>query len=1601
MADPHHHYPLVPPGVGVVVAAAAVDTAHGGMANHTATSQQAAGTGSHPFGTHYSYGIQDFRNQYLINSDIPAAGSALGRIAAGLSADGTNSERMHLTIGLALAIASVIIFAAYVSRNKIRSVLPGFLRPFAQEEHDAAVKPKRWSFWTLILALDAFAGLALAVAPLALLSRRRHRHDYNRHLLDPAGEEELLTVMLDVVPWIAAALVTAVDRPVSTPRMLLLQYFLMVSADASLLSSHFLLGMTTSPPAGGGIVPLDPFRASRLGLAILAVMAIASMPLRHPSRDSRLIGSPSTPPSNTLRSPEDNLTLFQFWTMSWVRPLAAICPVREMVVEDVWQLPAEFQHAQLYLAYRDLRGGLVRRLARANGLDLAAAMALANADALAAVLAVTLGGRLYRSLDAGDHARAVFWALVVFCLDALRQVAKTSGAWFSRKAYERCRGEVFIDVFGKLLTRAVPGSDATEKGPETPDAEVDDDDDASRGRQLGQRRCRRWYHVFRSKCLRSNSNSIRNDSSSDSYRSLPSQEDVSQPAEAATVASAPASNAKVINLVRGDTYEISQRFWELPRLSALPPKIVFIICSLVGIMGPAAYLGIALLAAFVALNSLLVRRLLALERSRTAHSDKRAQAVAHFVEASRPLKLYGWTASWTARIMGFRALEMRKRLHMSYITALISTSNVLGGASYPLASICLFVVYYRGAGLPNEVIWPSLQLFAQLEASVKEAFDICSATFKAAIPVERVNKYMAEPDRDGGDRQSWGADAGHVAFKNASFAWPSTGRTVLDDVTLTLGPGLTVIRGKVGAGKSSLLLAALNEMELRGGALSRHDEPISYAQQLPWLQNKSIIENIIFDAQYEHNRYNQVIDICALAPDLARMQEGDGTRLEEGGIGLSGGQKARVALARALYARTAIVLLDDPLAALDHDTASSIVRKMCRGGETVDGRTIVMVTHRDDLVLRVADKVIDVDQGRARVLSREEVEEELKHPHHTPAGHDMTSDDDNEDAADENGAREGVGADEQGCSDAPETVTETGSIPFSVYAKYVKAGGLHLWILLATFYVASRWCDISRARLLEAWGHDTADDGGRGFWNLPDSQRHPSPWLCVLAALSGAQVLTHGTAQFLLAHICVNAAQGLFRQAVDMVGRATFRYHDATPTGQLKNRLIADMGMVDGGILAPLESFVYNLIVLSLSLAAMTTHKPVLLVVLAGVALAFVRCFRIYVPASRSLRRMEMRYLTPIISNIGVMQDGLVTIRALRVESRFQDRHLAAVDDFQKQDHFFWSMSHWLDVRLGLASALARLVLVLLMVWDRTAASIVGFVLTQTGTAMTSVQQLCDKYAQLQLDAVSLERVDQLNRIPEEHPGDEEPPADWPRPDDAVTFEGVCFRYDEGLPDVLRDMSFVIPGGSTCAVLGRTGSGKSTIANVLLATQELSSGSVRVGAVDISRVSRQALRSRITMIQQEPTLFPGSLRENMDPESRFSDEACLAAIRRVLGPGWSLDTRVDAGGRNFSQGQRQLVSIGRAVLRRSGLVIMDEATASVDRATAAVLQRILKEDLGGCTVVTIAHRLEAVEGADWCLRLEDGKVVECGPASGLGRREDVVTVEDGEDDEDD
>lgn len=969
---------------------------------------------------------------------ISMGGIELGKVTPPSRTD------LHLLIVLA-ALSIAAVFLDILLRVEAKSYLiPRWLRPFAAEDADDSVAEilrrregeasfsspppkssrKRWNAWTLCLGLIAVAGLVLSIVPLALAPRRW-----------------LAWGVLEVIPWCCAVLMTAIDQPIKAHRILMFLYFIIVLTAAGMYSAHFLDHTLRS---------IDPFRVSRIVLCIVAMAIIAGkMPIRDPAWGVGDIGGGRQPPSYYLRSPEDNLTLFQFWTVIWVNPLAHLSRVRELTVEDVWQLPLDYQHNRLYLAFRDVKGRLIPRLLEANGLDLCISAFLSVVEKVAEVSSIRLTSRLYKALDAAnsDVSEAVFWCIIMLCVDVLRQVAKTTADWYSRKSYERSRGETFIALFSKLLTRAVPGSDVMEKGPPEEDDEEEEDDPLSGVKRSKKGMSRRLWDRFRQ----------RNKTRKTKAATAPLLGDER---DAKTAQGQPASNAKIVNLVRGDTYEISQRFWDFANLVAQPIKVVVTMYYLIDIMGWPSFVGVGLMMVIMIINSLLMKQHLKLERARTAHSDKRAQAVAHFVEASRPLKLNGWTASWSARIMRFRDLEMLKRLQIFYVTAAIGTVSVIGGASYPLASICLYTLVL-GRGLPNKVIWPSLQLFQQLETGVNEAFNLISAYWRATIPVERVNKYMDEPDRDD---DSTDRNARLITFEHASFSWPSTSKLILEDLNFSFPTGLTIIRGHVGAGKSSLLLAALNEMKMHRGNLTRPDEPVGYTQQMPWLQNRTIRENIVFHQPFNPTRYSQVLYACALTPDIANFREGDQWKLEEGGVGLSGGQKARVALARAVYSPCRILLLDDPLAALDHDTASTIVQRFL-GGPLARNRTIVMVTHRDDLVLRIADQVIDIMDGEAHIVSPERIQQELEHPYHGTSHHSSASSDsgrDDTEHSDEEREQEG-----RAVKDQPEEAAETGSVSLSIYTKYMKAGGWHLWVSLVVFYGLSRWSNVFRASLLE------------------------------------------------------------------------------------------------------------------------------------------------------------------------------------------------------------------------------------------------------------------------------------------------------------------------------------------------------------------------------------------------------------------------------------------------------------------------------------------------------------------------------------------------------
>ncbi|SPQ20180.1 c6d9460a-e53b-4a5c-bb43-5da2a39b19ec [Thermothielavioides terrestris] len=930
-----------------------------------------------------------------------------------------------------------------------------------------------------------------------------------------------------------------------------------------------------------------------------------------------------------------------------------------------------------------------------------------------------------------------------------------------------------------------------------------------------------------------------------------------------------------------------------------------------------------------------------------------------------------------------------------------------------------------------------------VQNSLRELPDLVTVVLNARVAMARIERFMLEPEKEdlegdllgGGGRGEEVGPPGEleIAVTDASFAWPGSAKNVLRDVSIVCRPGLTVVCGKVGIGKTALLQAILGELDQHGGERSVPREMVGYCAQTPWLESMSIRENILFSAPYDKARFEQVIDACCLRDDLDKFRCKDLTLIGENGVGLSGGQRARVALARAVYSQARILLLDDPISALDHHTATSIVQNLFadKNSPLTAGRLVVFVTHRVDIVTPYAYQVIEVlDGGRVETFDRKELEnneEELEHLAEIActAAAAPTSD--------------GTGTEEG--EPMPDSFMEEehrvhGGVLASVYWQYVKAGRLGWWATMIGFFVLFRVAKIGYFWFLKEWGeqyretpegsysHSAAMAGLGQDTNglhhavvsqavfqrygtsskswldlgryLPSPSTDVNPWLLGFLYLSLAQVVTQALSDAALVVIIYKAGKNLFERAMQRVANATFRFYDVTPVGRLMNRLTSDMGTIDGQIAGQLMQVAWYSLGWLSSIAVISTATPSFLAISIAMTALFVLVFDRFLPTSQSLRRLETVSLSPLMSNFGTLVEGLTTVRAFHAEPHFQNRIVASTDAFQKMDHFYWSLQAWLQYRFDLLSALSTFTLTLAAILSGLSSGSVGFVLASASNFVQSTHSLCRRYGEMQMQFVSVERVIELLGLDQEPRGTVRPPAAWPLFGDDIVFDKVTLRYAPGLDPVLSNVSFTIPGGANVAVTGRTGSGKSTLALSLLGTLHPDTdcgGSIRIGGVDLATVDRHTLRRNVTFVAQDPVLFPGTLRDNLDPLGERDEAERAEVLARVLlrsGDGgattttttsstFTLDSRVDGGGKNLSQGQRQLVGLGRAILRRSPVVIMDEATASIDGETAAYIQRLLREELRYSTVITIAHKAEAVADADFEVVLDRGRVVRAGP----------------------
>jgi ABC-type multidrug transport system fused ATPase/permease subunit len=882
--------------------------------------------------------------------------------------------------------------------------------------------------------------------------------------------------MLTRVHEALAGLLVAIHRPATPPVSLLILHSSIFVSELVLLTNCRSALRFQDVPAVLGLLA-----------ALSAIGIMLSMPLRNPNLPKHQISPVFKLPTSKLRSPEDNLTLLQFMTVSWMAPLISVGATRPMNDEDVWSLSYEFRHRLLHDRFRELPGSVLRRLLQANAIDLLLISLLALIELLANFSVPVLLQQLLGSMENPDSPRsaAITYTILSWAARLIASQTAVLNLWFSRRSYERSRGELITMLYEKTLTRKIVAVlPASSKAPES------------------------------------------------------------------------ASMGKIMNHMRFDTYEIAQRFWEFQSLVTQPVSLVLSIVLIWRLIGWPCLIGVLTILTAQALNSLIARALIRWETLRRVATDHKLQKISEFVEAIRHLRWYGWQEAWLERIMRARQHELNLRVVTSLWTILISFINTFASGMFPVAA---FYAYTLLAGQPLriDIAFPALQLFSMLETSLRELPGLITVLLNASVALGRIQGFMDEPDKI--EVEAPIAANTRFELRNASFAWPGASEAVLRDITLSFPTGLTVVCGEVAAGKTALLQALLGELDWQGGDFVRPNENFGYCAQTPWLESMSIRENILFSSPYQPSRYKEVLEACALMPDMANFPHGDLSQIGENGIGLSGGQKARVALARAVYSEAKILLLDDPLSALDHQTAEVIVKR-CLGGRLLVDRTTILVTHRTELCHAFAKQIVGISEGRAHLMD---------------AGVAMSSN-----LFQVRSSESSIGADqerndEQQLAAIPEKFMEEehrahGGVQASVYWEYINAGKLRWWMILVCALALFRLIDIGETWFLKEWGEAYDEPEGRAnsglFDRLPSPEVNIRPWLIGFFLLATAQAVAFLISQGFMLIIIYTAGRDMFKRVMDRVSHATFRYYDVTPIGRLMNRLTSDCSTIDGNI---------------------------------------------------------------------------------------------------------------------------------------------------------------------------------------------------------------------------------------------------------------------------------------------------------------------------------------------------------------------------------------------------------------------------------------------------
>lgn len=1058
------------------------------------------------------------------------------------------------------------------------------------------------------------------------------------------------------------------------------------------------------------------------------------------------------------------------------------------------------------------------------------------------------------------------------------------------------------------------------------------------------------------------------------------------------------STGEVVNYIAVDAYRLGDFLWWFHMGWSLVLQLLFSVLILFGTVGKGAIPGLVPFIICAVLNVPTAKILQHYQSQFMIAQDARLRATSGALTNMKIIKLQSWEDKFRDAIQSLRDVEF-KWLKDSQITK--SYVSVIYWLSPTIVSAVVFAgtAVMQSAPLNASTIFTVLATLRVMSDPVWALPEVLSVMIQVKVSLDRIGTFLLEAEikEDDVKRNPLQDEIFTVELRNGAFSWdPDASFPTLANINLSIGRGEKVaVCGPVGAGKSSLLYAILGEIPKISGSVDVFGS-VAYVSQTSWIQSGTVRDNILYGKPMDKARYGKAIKCCALDKDIESFDHGDLTEIGQRGLNMSGGQKQRIQLARAVYNDADTYILDDPFSAVDALTSAILFHDCVM--TALKTKTVILVTHQVEF-LAETDRILVMECGQitqngtySELFKAGTAFEQLVNAHKSSMTLLDSMNQENQDhvrgmgrVRDHEGASvlkfvrknsEGeISRKEQSTVQlTEEEEKEVGNVGWKPYKAYFEVSKGYILLAMVIF------CQ-SVFVILQTLST---------YWLAVASQMFPignGALVGVFAAISFLSCFFVFLRSLLSAHLGLRASKEIFSRFMDSVFKAPMSFFDSTPVGRILIRASSDMSIIDFDIpysAAFVLAGVTEVIGIIVIVATVTWQ---VLVVAIPVLIVTVYAQNYYLASARELVRINGMTKAPVMNFSAESVLGVVTIRAFAMMDRFFHTNLKLIDiDAMLFFHTNAAME-WILVRVEALQNLTVFTSALFMVLAPQGAISPGFLglCLSYSLPLSSTQVFSTRwYSNLENFVISAERIKQFMHIPSEPPAiidESRPPPSWPH-EGKIDLLDLKVKYRPNAPLVLKGITCTFAAGNKIGVVGRTGSGKTTLISSLFRLVDPASGRILIDRLDICSIGLKDLRLKLSIIPQEPTLFRGSVHSNMDPLGLYTDHEIWEALEKcqlkatISSLPALLDSSVSDDGDNWSAGQRQLFCLGRVLLRKNRILVLDEATASIDSATDAILQTIIRKEFSACTVMTIAHRVPTVTDSDMVLVLSYGELVE-------------------------